>query len=67
VNSKKVGPGHPPVDTRFRKGQSGNPKGRPKGRRKAAPEGTVSAFDLVIDKTLTVEQGGVRHCQIKPA
>jgi hypothetical protein len=25
-----VGPGHPPVHTRFRKGQSGNPAGRPK-------------------------------------
>jgi len=29
----KVGKGHPPVETRFKPGQSGNPKGRPKGSR----------------------------------
>jgi Family of unknown function (DUF5681) len=28
----KVGPGRPPKHTRFKPGQSGNPKGRPKGR-----------------------------------
>ncbi|MDB5317781.1 MAG: hypothetical protein JWO26_370 [Rhodospirillales bacterium] len=27
----KVGYGRPPQGTRFKKGQSGNPKGRPKG------------------------------------
>lgn len=31
----KVGYGHPPVETRFRKGQSGNPAGRPKSSRNA--------------------------------
>lgn len=40
-------------DTRFRKGQSGNPAGRPKARR---PH--VSAFDIIFDKSLTVTQGG---------
>jgi hypothetical protein len=31
-----VGYGKPPVQTRFRKGQSGNPKGRGKGSRNFA-------------------------------
>lgn len=43
-------------DTRFRKGQSGNPAGRPKARR---PH--VSAFDIVFDKTLTVTQNGIER------
>ena len=36
----EVGYGKPPVETRFRKGQSGNPRGRPKGsRNKSKPRG----------------------------
>ena len=53
--SDKTGPGRPPIGSRFQKGKSGNPKGRPKSR----TEKTTSAFDIVIDKTLTVTQGGV--------
>src|SRR3954471_13019930 len=29
-NNRRIGYGAPPLDTRFRKGQSGNPAGRPK-------------------------------------
>lgn len=39
---------------RFVKGQSGNPSGRPKKRRP-----NVSAFDIIFDRTLTVNHGGV--------
>jgi hypothetical protein len=46
--------GTPPAASRFRKGQSGNPKGRP---RKPAAR-SASAFDIVIDRTLTVVQEG---------
>src|ERR671912_627425 len=52
--SNGVGPGRPPKESRFRKGQSGNPKGRPKAR----PSPPPSAFDVVIDRTLTVTQNG---------
>jgi Family of unknown function (DUF5681) len=30
-NDYKVGKGRPPLSTRWKPGQSGNPKGRPKG------------------------------------
>ena len=50
-----VGPGRPPTATRFRKGQSGNPKGRPR----AKPPAPNSAFDVILDRMLTLTQGGI--------
>jgi uncharacterized protein DUF5681 len=52
---KPVGYGRPPEHTRFRKGQSGNPKGRPKGTIDVA---TVLKKSL-LEKTVIVENG--RH------
>lgn len=40
---------------RFLKGRSGNPKGRP---RKPAPESEASAFEVLLDRTLTVTRNG---------
>src|SRR5262245_36636624 len=48
-------PKNPRISGRFKKGQSGNPKGRPEKARLTE----VSAFEVIIDKTLTVVRNGV--------
>ena len=47
-----VGYGQPPAATRFKKGQSGNPKGRPKGRRRDIPH------DHLLGQMVVVREGG---------
>ena len=48
----KVGYGRPPEQSRFKPGQSGNPKGRPAGRPNAK-----TMFERVIHKKVSVRQG----------
>jgi hypothetical protein len=50
----KAGYKHPPVKNQFRKGQSGNPRGRRKGQRNLA---AVLAEVLRQTVTVTVKQG----------
>jgi len=48
-----------PASGRFQKGQSGNPKGRP--RKSKTPTAHNSAFDVIVDRKLTVMKDGVPH------
>lgn len=52
--TKDAGQRRPPSASRFRKGESGNPRGRPR----SAPSPSTSAFDIVLDRLLSVMQNG---------
>lgn len=56
--SNKTGPGHPPKKSQYKKGKSGNPDGRPP---KKKPAKSTSAFDIIIDQTLTITRNGMEQ------
>jgi Family of unknown function (DUF5681) len=56
VANERVGYGRPPMTTRFRPGQSGNPRGRPKGARNLS---TVIA--AALSERVVINENGRRR------
>jgi hypothetical protein len=50
----KVGKGRPPLHSRFKPGQSGNPKGRPRRAKTVADQ-----IDRVLSRKVTIRESGV--------
>jgi len=50
--SSEVGYRKPPASTRFKKGRSGNPKGRPRGRKRQLP------YEAVLGQMVTIREDG---------
>jgi hypothetical protein len=56
----EIGFGKPPEHSRFRKGLSGNPKGRPKGRRNLA-----TVLERSLQEKVVINENGVRRTVTK--
>jgi hypothetical protein len=56
----EIGFGKPPKHSRFRKGLSGNPKGRPKGRRNLA-----TVLERTLQEKIVINENGERRTVTK--
>lgn len=56
----EIGFGKPPKHSRFRKGLSGNPKGRPEGRRNLA-----TVLERTLQEKVVINENGVRRTVTK--
>jgi hypothetical protein len=56
LDDHSVGYGKPPEQTKFKKGQSGNPYGRPKGSRNLK-----TLINRELNTTITIEQAGKKR------
>src|SRR5215813_12281263 len=54
-SNDRVGPGRPPKHSRFKKGQSGNPKGRPKGTLNLA-----TVLERTLRESVVINENGER-------
>jgi hypothetical protein len=54
--NRAFGYGNPPIHTRFKKGQSGNPKGRPKGSKNLA-----TLLERVLTEQVVITENGKRR------
>jgi hypothetical protein len=72
-SKQSVGYSHPPIATRFRKGQSGNPKGRPKGTKNfktllhEALSEKINVNENGRRRAISKRQAGAKHVANKVA